>query len=107
MGALPAIARGNPNIPEWILRWDPTYTGLVNTGLYNIYDSAFQSSVTPLEQSAHPVSHGQLLNIYHQLIYESPQSGSWLPPHLVWGLGAIGAVLLTAYLFKRYRNAVR
>jgi hypothetical protein len=107
LSTLPAITQGHPDIPEWLLRWDPTYVGLARTGLYDIYDSAFQSSVTPLEHSGHPVSQSQLLHIYRYLIYDLPQSASWLPPHLIWALAALGAVVLSAGLFQRYRNAVR
>jgi hypothetical protein len=75
--------------------------------LYDLYDSAFHQSVTPLERSGQPISHDQLLTIYHRLIYELPDTWSWLPAHLVWAMGAVGAVGLAAYLFKRYQNAVR
>jgi ABC-type transport system involved in multi-copper enzyme maturation permease subunit len=104
--ALPGIVQGNPDVPEWLLRWEPTYVGL-RTGLYDLYDSVFHQSVTPLERSGHPISHGQLLTIYHHLIYELPDTWSWLPAHLIWATGAVGVVGLAAYLFKRYQNAVR
>jgi hypothetical protein len=103
---LPGIVQGNPDVPEWLLRWEPTYVGF-RTGLYDLYDSAFHNAVLPLERSGHPISHGQLLTIYHHLIYELPDTSSWLPAHLIWAIGAVGAVGLAAYLFKRYQNAVR
>src|SRR5215469_1983392 len=98
--ALPGIVQGNPDVPEWLLRWEPTYVGL-RTGLYDLYDGAFHNAVLPLERSGHPISHGQLLTIYHHLIYELPDIWSWLPAHLMWAIGAVGAVGLAAYLFRR------
>jgi ABC-type transport system involved in multi-copper enzyme maturation permease subunit len=107
MGALPAITQRNPSVPQWLLRWDPTYVGLVRTGLYDIYDRAFEQSALPLEHAGHAISQAQLLSIFDRQVYELPDVGSWLPPHLVWVLLAVGLVLLTSRVFKRYQNAVR
>jgi hypothetical protein len=106
LAALPGIVQGNPDVPDWLVRWEPTYVGL-RTGFDDLYDSAFHNAVLPLERSGQPISHGQLLTIYHHLIYELPETSSWLPAHLIWATGAVGAVGLAAYLFKRYQNTVR
>jgi ABC-type transport system involved in multi-copper enzyme maturation permease subunit len=108
ISSLPAIVRGNPyDVPQWFLRWDPTYVGLAHTGLYDIYDHAFYQSVIPLEleRSGHAVSQAQLLGIFHQLVNELPDSGSWLPPHLVWAAGAICVVGAASFAFRRFQHA--
>jgi ABC-type transport system involved in multi-copper enzyme maturation permease subunit len=107
MGALPAITQGNPDVPQWVLRWDPTYVGLVRTGLYDLYDGAMTQLALPLEGSGHTVSQAQLLDIFHRLVYELPDVASWLPPHLVWALLAVGLVAAVSRVFKRYQNAAR
>ena len=105
ISSLPAFVRGNPDVPQWFLRWDPTYVGLAHTGLYDIYDHAFYQSVIPLERSGHAVSQAQLLGIFHQLVNVLPDSGSWLPPHLVWAAGAICLVGVASFAFKRFQHA--
>ncbi len=107
LSALPAITRGNPDVPQWLLRWDPTYVGLAHTGLYDIYDRAFWDSVVPLERSGQAVSQGQLLHLFHQLVYALPDSGSWLPPHIVWAVGTMALVLWVSLRFRRYQDATR
>jgi ABC-type transport system involved in multi-copper enzyme maturation permease subunit len=107
MGALPAIAQENPDVPQWLLQWDPTYVGLAKTGLYDIYDTAFEHSTLPLEQASHAISQTQLLGIFDRQVNELPDVGSWLPPHLVWALLAVGLVLLASRVFTRYQIAVR
>jgi hypothetical protein len=105
LGAVPAITRGNADVPQRALRWDPTYAGLVDTGLYDIYDHAFGAGVAALERSGHPVSQDQLLSLFHQLVNTLPDIGSWLPPHLAWAAFVVALVALASRMFKRYRNA--
>jgi RNA polymerase sigma factor (sigma-70 family) len=106
MVAVSPITQANANVPQWLLRWDPTYVGLVEPSpSYDIYYRALSAGVAPLESSGQPVSQDQLLSLFHQVVNTLPDIDSWLPPHVAWAALALGLVALTSRMFKRYRNA--
>lgn len=87
------------NTPAWYSAWDPTSAGTA-LALLRQYPTDFQS------QSAAATTGAQVQHILLTVSNSLPSIGSWLAPHLIEAGLSLLLVLLVAFGFQRFQNAL-
>jgi hypothetical protein len=87
---------GNTAPPTWYVNWDPT-SGITALGLILAY---------PMPSGLKITSEAQLQQLFLTIENKMPDLAGWFVPHLGLSVLSLGLVLLTAFAFKRSREAL-